>query len=287
VGVLVRRGRHRTAPAALLLALVLVLGACGEELAAPTEPLRLLRPTWSEAFTGEPFDGTLRPTGGLRPYRYELVAGALPPGVALQGGRLAGTPTETGRFRFTIAVRDGNLSQALLEMELLVRELPVPNVRVAAPATEVREPVPLVARVEDARGWRGSQLVVRWDAERFELDGDVAAADPRLAVVAEVGAGVLRADVVALGAPRDGAFDLVVWSLIPVDPPARVGLEVVATTTYAGGETRTERREGAPPPIAAPAVAPPAAPVPPDPAGDSSDEPAAEDAEDPEAEETP
>ncbi|MDF1524008.1 MAG: hypothetical protein P1P87_14480 [Trueperaceae bacterium] len=285
-----RRRRHRTAWSALL-ALALMLGGCGEELAAPTEPLRLLRPTWSEAFAGEPFDGTLRPTGGLRPYRFERVAGALPPGVALQGGRLAGTPTETGRFRFTIAVRDGNLSQALLEMELVVRELPVPVVRVATPATEVRDPLPLVARIEDARGWRGSQLIVRWDAERFALDGDVAPGDPRLAVVADVGDGALRADVVALGAPRDGAFDLVAWTLVPIDPPARVGLEVVATTTYAGGETRTERREGTPTPAAAPASAPPAAaptePLPSDPAVDADDEAASEDAGEPETEETP
>jgi hypothetical protein len=275
----VRLGRRRTAPGALLLALVLVLGACGEELAAPTEPLRLLRPTWSEAFAGEPFDGALRPTGGLRPYRYELAAGSLPPGVALQGGRLVGTPTETGRFRFTVAVRDGNLSQALLEMELVVRELPVPVVRVAAPATEVREALPLVARVEDARGWRGSQLIVRWDADRFALEGDVTAAGPRLAVVASVGDGVLRADVVALGAPRDGAFDLVAWTLVPIDPPTRVGLEVVATTTYAGGETRTERREGAPAPAPA-AAAPAAAPgalEPTDPAGGADGAPMGDD----------
>lgn len=243
--------RRSVAPA-LVLAIVLALAACAEQLATPSEPLRLLRPAWGEAFAGEAFDGALRPTGGLRPYRFELADGALPPGLRLEGGRIVGTPTEPGRTRFTVAVRDGNLSQALLELELVVRPLPSPIVGVATPATEVRGPLRLVARVEAARGWLGSRIVVRWDADLFDLDGDVAAVDGRTVAFAEVGPGVLRLDVAALGAARDGAFDVARFTLVPVDPPARASVHVVATSRYSGGDARSERREGAPP--AAPAA---------------------------------
>jgi hypothetical protein len=252
--------RHRALAPALGLLVALLLAGCAEQLAAPAEPLRLLRPTWGEAYAGEAFDGPLRPTGGLRPYRFELADGSvLPDGLRLEGGRIVGTPTEAGRTRFTVLVSDGNLSQALLELELVVRPLPSPVVRVATPATEVRGPLRLVARVEDARGWVGAQLVVRWDAELFTLDGTPAAVDGRTVAFAHAEPGVLRLDVAALGAARDGAFDVARWTLVPVDPPARASVHVVATSRYSGGEAVSERREGAPPSAALPAAAPEAA----------------------------
>lgn len=239
---------------ALALAFALLLSACAEQLAAPAEPLRLLRPSWGEAFAGEAFDGALRPTGGLRPYRFELADGsALPVGLRLEGGRIVGTPTTPGRSRFTVLVSDGNLSQALLELELVVRPLPTPVVRVATPATEVRGPLRLVARVEDARGWLGARLVVRWDAELFTLESDPTAVDGRTVAFAHAEPGVLYLDVAALGTARDGAFDVARWTLLPVDPPARPSVHVVATSRYSGGEAVSERREGAPPAPAAPA----------------------------------
>lgn len=241
------RTNHRVRALAPALALVLLIAGCAEQLAAPAEPLRLLRPAWGEAYAGEPFDGALRPTGGLRPYRFELAAGELPAGLRLEGGRLVGTPTEPGRSRFTVEVSDGNLSQALLELELVVRPLPTPVVRVDTPATEVRGPLRLVARVEDARGWLGARLVVRWDADLFALEGAPTAVDGRTVAFAHDEPGVLFLDVAALGAARDGAFDVARWTLVPVDPPARASVLVVATSRYSGGEAVSERREGAPP----------------------------------------
>ncbi|MFN2322213.1 MAG: putative Ig domain-containing protein [Trueperaceae bacterium] len=252
------RASRRYRVLAPALALVLLLAGCAEQLAAPAEPLRLLRPSWGEAFAGEAFDGALRPTGGLRPYRFELAAGELPEGLRLEGGRIVGTPTEPGRSRFTIEISDGNLSQALLELELVVRPLPTPVVRVATPATEVRGPLRLVARVEDARGWLGARLVIRWDADRFTLEGAPTAVDGRTVAFAHAEPGVLFLDVAALGAARDGAFDVARWTLVPVDPPARASVLVVATSRYSGGEAVSERREGAP----RSATAPPSAATP-------------------------
>ena len=236
------KASRRTTCLVLLLALV----ACSGDLAVPTEPLRLLRTEWSVAYLGEPFDGTLRPTGGLRPYRFELADGALPPGLQLAAGRLVGTPTETGRFGFTILVQDGNLSQALQRIDLDVRPLPTPIVRVDAPATELRVNVPLVVRVEDARGWRGARIALTWDPEAFELASGPTAGDARLAVFHDAAEGRLWLEVAALGTARDGAFNLTRFSLRPLDPPARLSLRLTAASRYAGGEHVATRVEGAP-----------------------------------------
>jgi hypothetical protein len=46
-------------------------------------------------------------TGGLPPYRFEITAGALPPGLALsESGQITGMPTTPGTFPFTVRVRD-------------------------------------------------------------------------------------------------------------------------------------------------------------------------------------
>jgi len=242
-----------------LVVLLVSLAACTSELAVPTEPLRLLRADWNVAYVGEAFDGPLRPTGGLRPYRFEVIDGTLPPGMSLAAGRLAGTPTEVGRFAFTVQVQDGNLSQTLQRVELDVRPLPTPLVRIDAPRTEIRAAVPLIVRVEDARGWRGARVAVRWNADAFELLAPPTAGDARLALFHEAGPGNLWIEAAALGAARNGAFDLGRFSLRPLTPPAQLSLELAAVSLYSGGEHLTVRTEGAPLPRPAPAM-PSAAP---------------------------
>ena len=228
------------------------LAACTSELAVPTEPLRLLRTDWAVAYVGEPFDGALRPTGGLRPYRFEVVDGELPPGMSLSAGRLVGTPTEVGRFAFTVQVRDGNLSQSLQQVEFDVRPLPDPVVRVDAPRTELRSNVPLVVRVEDARGWRGARISLTWDAAAFALVTPPSPADARTAVLHASGDGFLHIEAAALGAPRNGAFDLARFSLRPLVPPAQLSLQLTAVSRYSGGDHLVERVEGVPRPRPAP-----------------------------------
>ncbi len=260
-----------------LATLLIVLAACSDDLAVPTEPLRLLRPEWGVGYVGEAFEGALRPSGGLRPYRFELIDGALPPGIELVAGRLVGTPTEVGRFTFTTQVQDGNLSQAILRSELEVRPLPVPLVRVEAPATEVRGSLPLVVRVEDARGWRGARIRLEWDPTLFELVAAPTAGDARLVVVHDAAAGRLAIDVAALGAPRSGAFALARFTLRATDGPARLSLGVDATTRYAGGDHPEARLEGAPRAATVPPPGDEPAGADDNDAGDGSDEAAAED----------
>lgn len=229
----------------VVLALIAVLSACATELAAPAEPLRLLQPRWPVAYVGEPFDEALRPSGGLRPYRFEVVEGTLPPGLRLEDGRLRGTPTEVGSYSFTIEVQDGNLSQGLLAHGLEVRALPLPVLRVETPATEVRSNLPLVLQLEDARAWRGARVAIRWDPDAFRLSEEPVATDTRLVLFSEDSPGELLIEIAALGQARSGDLRLARFTLEPIDGPQRASISLVGESRYAGGTHVTERREGA------------------------------------------
>ncbi len=59
------------------------------------------------ATAGTPLDVMLQAQGGVPPYVWQLVGGALPPGVTLGGdGHLVGTPTAAGTFVFAAGVTD-------------------------------------------------------------------------------------------------------------------------------------------------------------------------------------
>jgi autotransporter-associated beta strand protein len=63
---------------------------------------------FSGATAGQAFNQQLVATGGIEPYAWSVVAGALPPGLALSGsGLLAGTPTQSGSYAFTVRLADG------------------------------------------------------------------------------------------------------------------------------------------------------------------------------------
>ena len=52
------------------------------------------------------FTQTLSATGGVTPYTYTVVGGALPPGIALSGATLSGTPPQRGAYSFTVRATD-------------------------------------------------------------------------------------------------------------------------------------------------------------------------------------
>jgi Putative Ig domain len=56
----------------------------------------------------EPYKGILQAGGGISPYEYVVVSGALPPGVTLESnsGLLTGTPTSPGTYSFLVLVTD-------------------------------------------------------------------------------------------------------------------------------------------------------------------------------------
>lgn len=55
---------------------------------------------------GTAYSQTLSASGGVSPYSYAVTAGALPAGISLTAGTLAGTPTVTGTFNFTVTATD-------------------------------------------------------------------------------------------------------------------------------------------------------------------------------------
>jgi hypothetical protein len=55
---------------------------------------------------GASYSQTLTATGGIPPYTFTTSAGSRPPGIALKGAVLSGTPTTPGSYAFTIQVTD-------------------------------------------------------------------------------------------------------------------------------------------------------------------------------------
>ncbi len=238
----------------LSLATLFALSACTEELGAPSEALRLLSQRLDNAFLGEAYSADIRAIGGVSPYSFTLERGDLPPGLSLQGGTIRGTPTELGRFTFTIAVSDTNLSQTFEEYALAVTEAPPASLVLNVPNTEIREATRFRVEVEDARELQALRALLSWDAQRFALvEESVRASRNNLALLSRAEEpGRLNVDMAVLGAPLTGNQFVFEFSLVPTGEPSTV--EVSAQTEFrssdgahAYSETRAGRR---PPPLA-------------------------------------
>ena len=60
-------------------------------------------------------------SGGVGPFTWSVAAGTLPPGLALTGSTLSGTPTRAGTYSFTIKVTDSTGSQATERGTITIR----------------------------------------------------------------------------------------------------------------------------------------------------------------------
>jgi hypothetical protein len=75
----------------------------------PAAPLEFNSPSQlTTGRVGASYFANLFASGGVTPYRWTRVAGALPPGLSLQAspGRISGTPTAAGTYVFTLRVDD-------------------------------------------------------------------------------------------------------------------------------------------------------------------------------------
>jgi len=88
---------------------ILVAPAVGwaQQAGATGRPLVFQTGALPKAYVRQPYQARLEADGGIAPLQWEISEGSLPAGIILQtDGVLAGTPTETGEFRFTATVTD-------------------------------------------------------------------------------------------------------------------------------------------------------------------------------------
>ena len=87
-------------------------------------PLPLLvtnpSPTLRDGFVGEPYAASLFAIGGIQPYRWAVIAGALPDRLVLKGNVISGTPEAAGTFVFTARVTDKAGTTAEQEFTIVV-----------------------------------------------------------------------------------------------------------------------------------------------------------------------
>ena len=93
-------------------------------------------------------------TGGLKPYRFDIAGGALPPGLALaEDGRITGAPTTPGSYTFTVRVQDVLTQFDGRDYTLVVQKIPTTLKLGLAPNPAVAgQVVVLTANVEAAIG---------------------------------------------------------------------------------------------------------------------------------------
>ncbi|MBA4312779.1 MAG: hypothetical protein C0417_09135 [Chlorobiaceae bacterium] len=93
-------------------------------------PTITLTPTsLSNGIQNNYYNQTITATGGVSPYSYSVLSGALPNGITLaSGGNLSGTPTVRGQFIFTATATDANLCTGSREYSLTID---CPNITIA------------------------------------------------------------------------------------------------------------------------------------------------------------
>jgi hypothetical protein len=215
---------------------VLLLASCSSNLSTPGEALRLIADPLAPAFINEDYSANVRVVGGLPPYRFELTAGALPPGITLQGGTLRGTPSSTGDYRFTITVSDGNLSRTFQEYSLSVREPPPAELTLNVPNTDIQRPVTLRAEVKNARGLEAFRTLITWDAELFRfVEGSLQRASRNYAIFFEASEGALQVDVAMLGGRLDNDRRVFEFTL---EPQAVTTLGIETQTEFLAANNR-------------------------------------------------
>ena len=133
-----KAGLLRAAPVALALALT----ACGSggDLSGTggKEVLSFGSSNLPAAYENEPYQADLAVSGGVNPYTLRVTSGDLPPGVALQGSQLVGTPTKQGRYEFIVEATDGSLSTRAQTYAISVGNLPALSLALNLPAGTFR-----------------------------------------------------------------------------------------------------------------------------------------------------
>ncbi len=96
-------------------------------------PISLAPMTLPNGILGSPYSEVVSASGGAAPYTYAVTAGALPPGLMLNGatGEIAGTLTTIGSFDFTITATDANFCVVSLPYTIVVGAQGCPTLSLA------------------------------------------------------------------------------------------------------------------------------------------------------------
>src|SRR5262249_8366965 len=87
--------------------------------AAQTQPVVIKTTKLPKAYLRQAYQVRLEAQGGILPLHWQLKEGKLPAGTILQeDGLLAGTPSETGEFRFTVTVTDSERPASQRDQQL-------------------------------------------------------------------------------------------------------------------------------------------------------------------------
>ena len=93
--------------ASILLALTLLGTSSAQQGGAIGEPIVLQTTSLPKGFLRQPYHFKLEAQGGILPLKWEITAGAQPPGVDLSiDGNLTGAPTEVDSFHFIVTITD-------------------------------------------------------------------------------------------------------------------------------------------------------------------------------------
>ena len=86
---------------------------------------------------GTSYSGTLAASGGTAPYRYTLISGSLPKGLALnpETGAISGKPTTAGTSSVWVVVRDARLRAGTLQIHISVAGTAQPSVSISVSPT--------------------------------------------------------------------------------------------------------------------------------------------------------
>jgi hypothetical protein len=83
-------------------------------------PLSITTTSLPSASSGIVYSTTLTATGGQTPYKWSLASGTLPSGITLntKSGALAGTPSQSGTFNFTVSATDSEATPSVASQTL-------------------------------------------------------------------------------------------------------------------------------------------------------------------------
>jgi hypothetical protein len=89
-------------------------------VAAPA-PLAITTSSLPSGMAGSVYSAVVTASGGTTPYSFSLASGALPTGLALgTNGTLAGTPTQSGTFSFSVRATDASSQTATKALSLTI-----------------------------------------------------------------------------------------------------------------------------------------------------------------------